>query len=169
MEIERKYLVKDLPNDLDSYPFHQIEQAYLSTQPVLRIRQFDQEYIFTYKSGGMMARQEVELPLTKKSYLHLIKKADGTIIRKKRYQIPLTDHLTIELDQFEGSLTGFIMAEVEFPSIEEANSFLPPDWFGPDVTLDADFHNSSLSAMGPEERTAFLNRLKQAGYYKIIS
>lgn len=169
MEIERKYLVKELPQDLASYPFHQIEQAYLSTRPVLRIRRLDQEYILTYKSGGMLARQEVELPLTEKSYLHLLEKADGTVIRKKRYCLPLSGGLTIELDIFEGLLSGFIMAEVEFSSLEEANTFLPPDWFGQDVTLDSAFHNSNLSAMEPDTREEFLNRLKKEGYYRIIS
>lgn len=50
MEIERKFTVKALPENLDSYPFHLIEQAYLNTDPVLRIRRQDDEYYLTYKS-----------------------------------------------------------------------------------------------------------------------
>ena len=65
MEIERKYLIKELPEDFSAFPCHQIEQAYLSTQPVIRIRHLNDEYILTYKSDGLLARQEVELPLTK--------------------------------------------------------------------------------------------------------
>lgn len=49
MEIERKFTVKALPENLDSYPFHLIEQAYLNTDPVLRIRRQDDEYYLTYK------------------------------------------------------------------------------------------------------------------------
>ncbi|MBE5955787.1 MAG: CYTH domain-containing protein [Lachnospiraceae bacterium] len=164
MEIERKFLVKVLPDNLSAYPCRQIEQAYLCTAPVVRIRHLDDEYILTYKSGGMMARQEVELPLTKEAYLHLREKADGTIISKKRYVIPLTDSLMIELDIFEDMLAGFIMAEVEFPSIEEANSFLPPEWFGKDVTFFSDFHNSHLSSMNEKERELFLYKLKNNLY-----
>lgn len=161
MEIERKFLVKHLPHNLEDYPCRQIEQAYLCNNPVVRIRHMDDEYILTYKSGGMMARQEVELPLNQSAYEHLKAKADGTIISKKRYILPLSDHLKIELDIFEGMLKGFIMAEVEFPSLEEANNFVPPSWFLLDVTYDSDFHNSNLSKMQEEQRLAFLKKIEQ--------
>jgi CYTH domain-containing protein len=163
MEIERKYLLKEIPANLSDYPCRQIEQAYLSTNPVLRIRRLDEDYILTYKSSGLLARQEVELPLTKESYAHLLSKADGTIISKSRYVIPLNDTLKIELDLFHDSLEGFIMAEVEFPSLEEANSFVPPAWFLKDVTMDSSFHNSTLSAMDETQRNAFLTKLKEYG------
>lgn len=164
MEIERKFLVKSLPENLEEYPCRQIEQAYLCTGPVVRIRHLDDEYILTYKSGGMMARQEVELPLTKKAYHHLKEKADGTIISKKRYVIPLDEILKIELDIFQDMLTGFVMAEVEFPTVEAANDFVPPEWFGKDVTFVSDFHNSHISAMNETEREEFLYKLKHNLY-----
>ena len=156
MEIERKYLIDTLPERLSEYPVRSIEQAYLCTQPVVRIRKLDDAYILTYKSGGMLARREEEMPLTKEAYDHLLKKADGTIISKNRYEIPLTDTLTIELDVFTGQLSGFVMAEVEFPTLEDANSFTPPSWFAKEVTYLPAFHNSNLSKMSEEERTAFL-------------
>ena len=148
MEIERKFTVKALPENLDSYPFHLIEQAYLNTDPVLRIRRQDNEYYLTYKGKGLMAREEYNLPLNEEAYRHLIQKADGIIISKKRYLIPLTDRLTIELDIFEGDLAPLKLAEVEFETKEEAESFLPPKWFGKDVTFSSDYHNSSLSRVG---------------------
>ena len=43
------------------------------------------------------------------------------------------------------------MAEVEFPSIEEAESFAAPEWFGEDVTYDGRYHNSAMSRMKVEE------------------
>lgn len=164
MEIERKFLVKSLPEQLDSYPCHRIEQAYLCTGPVVRIRHLDDEFILTYKSGGKMAREEVELPLTEQAYYHLREKADGTIITKRRYVLPLDDILKIELDVFEGELNGFIMAEVEFPSIETANSFTPPSWFLKDVTFLPDFHNSHISALDKAGREEFLYKLKNNLY-----
>ena len=120
MEIERKFTVKALPENLDSYPFHLIEQAYLNTDPVLRIRRQDNEYYLTYKGKGLMAREEYNLPLNEEAYRHLIQKADGIIISKKRYLIPLTGRLTIELDIFEGDLAPLKLAEVEFETKEEA-------------------------------------------------
>ncbi len=148
MEIERKYLIHQLPEQYDSHPFHQIEQCYLCTGPVVRIRRQDDEYYLTYKSGGMMVREEYNLPLTASAYLHLRAKADGLIISKKRYLIPYNDKLTIELDIFEGDLAPLILAEVEFETEEEANTFLPPDWFGEDVTFSRSYHNSVLSRQG---------------------
>ena len=66
MEIERKYLISCLPENLNSYPSHKIEQGYLCTQPVVRIRRQDDSYILTYKSKGLMVREEYNLPLTRK-------------------------------------------------------------------------------------------------------
>ena len=148
MEIERKYLIKDintLPINLKDYPHHEIEQAYLNTEPVIRIRRQDDSYYLTYKSKGLMAREEYNLPLNKISYEHLLEKADGNILTKTRYEIPLNDHLTIELDIFHGKFEGLILAEVEFPSMEEAESFTPPEYFGEDVTFSTEYHNSTLS------------------------
>ena len=144
MEIERKYLVKTLPENLEFYPCRFLEQGYLSTEPVVRVRQDNDKYELTYKSKGLMVREEYNLPLTKESYEHLKAKADGRIITKKRYMIPY-DKYMIELDVFEGELAPLILAEVEFDSEEEALKFEAPEWFGEDVTLSTKYHNSNLS------------------------
>ena len=90
MEIERKFLIskENLPADLDAYPHHKLEQGYLSTAPVVRIRKEDDNYYLTYKSKGLMTREEYNLPLTKESYEHMRPKADGILISKTRYLIP---------------------------------------------------------------------------------
>ncbi len=145
MEIERKFLIQSLPEQLDSFPCRQIEQGYLCTDPVVRIRKEDEEYYLTYKSKGLMIREEYNLPLTREAYLHLRPKADGILIAKKRYLIPLPPCYTIELDIFENELSPLVLAEVEFPTAEEANAFIPPEWFGEDVTYSDKYHNSVLS------------------------
>ena len=144
MEIERKFTIKTLPANLESYPHAQITQAYLCTEPVMRIRRQDDEYIFTYKGNGVMVREEYNLPLTKEAYEHLKGKIDGRLITKKRYMIPFEKY-TIELDIFEGDLAPLTLAEVEFTSEEEANAFVAPDWFAEDVTFSKLYHNSFLS------------------------
>lgn len=144
MEIERKYLVKTLPENLESYPCRFLEQGYLCTEPVVRVRQDNDKYELTYKSKGLMIREEHNLPLTKESYEHLKTKADGRIITKKRYMIPYEGH-TIELDIFEGELDWLVLAEVEFSSEKDANLFVAPEWFGEDVTFSTKYHNSNLS------------------------
>ena len=145
MEIERKFLIHTLPENLDSYPFQLLEQAYLCTEPVVRVRRSNDTYTLTYKSKGLMSREEYNLPLTAESYEHLKKKADGNVIRKKRYCIPFSDALTIELDLFDAPFEGLVLAEVEFSSEEQAMAFLPPEWFGEEVTWSAEYHNSTLS------------------------
>lgn len=147
MEIERKYLIKKLPENLSSYRFCDIEQAYLCTDPVIRIRRQDDTYLLTYKSKGMLSREEYNLPLTQDAYEHLKTKADGTVITKRRFLLPLPNGLTAELDLFSGAFEGLILAEVEFPDLNTANSFTPPDWFAEDVTFRPEYHNSYLSGL----------------------
>lgn len=145
MEIERKYLIPRLPEDYKSYPYKEIEQGYLSTAPVVRIRKSNDNYTLTYKSGGLMVREEYNLPLTKEAYLHLRPKTDGILIHKIRYLIPYQDKYTIELDVFLDTLAPLVLAEVEFETEEEARCFVPPGWFGEDVTFSSKYHNSVLS------------------------
>ncbi len=146
MEIERKYLISTPPEDYRSYPYRWIEQAYLCTDPVVRIRRDDGRYYLTYKSKGLLVREEYNLPLTEDAYFHLLQKADGIVLQKRRYLIPIDGTgLTIELDIFEGQYEGLMLAEVEFPSEEEANAFTPPAWFGEDVTDSGLYQNSRLS------------------------
>lgn len=147
MEIERKYLIKKLPDDYASYPHQDIEQGYLSTKPVVRVRKADETYFLTYKGSGLMIREEYNLPLTREAYLHLRQKTDGVLIHKTRYRIPWKAY-TIELDVFSDALAPLLLAEVEFSSEEAANAFVPPDWFGEDVTFSPAYHNSALSQKG---------------------
>lgn len=135
MEIERKYLIHELPEDLKQYPCRRIEQGYLNTAPVVRIRRQDDEFYLTYKGSGMMAREEYNLPLTEQAYFHLREKIDGILLSKTRYLLPLKDGLTIELDVFNAPYEGLWLAEVEFPDLSSAEQFKPPEWFGEDVTF----------------------------------
>ena len=161
MEIERKYLIKEIPLHLTSYPCHHIEQAYLNIDPVVRIRRQDDNYYLTYKGEGMISREEYNLKLNKRSYYHLLEKHDGNVITKTRFLIPLENphfkpgfvpspdlKLTIELDLFEGALDSLVLAEIEFPDLDTANALLMPDWFSKDVSNESKYHNSNLSKKG---------------------
>lgn len=149
MEIERKYLIlteRMSLSRIEEYPCHNLEQAYLCTSPVLRVRREDDRYYMTYKNGGTLAHEEYNLPLDKDSYEHLLAKADGNIICKRRYLIPLSERLTAEVDVFGGAFDGLVFAEVEFDTVEEAEQFIKPDWFGEEVTYDRHYHNSYMSS-----------------------
>ncbi len=160
MEIEKKFLVSKLPENLDQWKASAIEQGYLCTDPVVRIRKMDDQYILTYKSkqgiqkaAGVCINQEVELALTRESYHHLLGKIDGVLIEKTRYAMryPSGNQIyKIELDVFHGHYEGMVLAEVEFPSKEEADQFVPPDWFSENVSDDCHYSNAFLAANSNE-------------------
>ncbi len=151
-EIERKFFVKNLPKNLDKYKSYKIEQAYISVFPTLRLRRRDDEYIFTFKGEGDIKKTEFEYKLSKEEFDNLWKKVESKKIEKTRYIIPLDDNLTAELDIYHGELKGFMNVEVEFKSIEDAQKFNPPDWFGKDISSDRRYSNSQLSINGIPKR-----------------
>ncbi len=173
MEIERKFTVSAVPADLAQYTCKELEQGYLCTHPVVRVRKSvkngEASYILCYKSKlglekkadatAQVCREE-EMPLTAEAYEKLLSKVDGRVITKKRYLLPYGAY-TIELDVFAGELTGLVFAEVEFPDEGAAAEFVQPDWFAEDVTFDDRFKNNKLALWkeAPEE-------LKKVGIIK---
>ena len=156
MEIEKKFLIREMP-DLSVCEKKEIEQGYLCVNPVVRIRKSNDRYILTYKSKQgtgdterleAQVNREVEVPLNEEGYLHLREKVDDHLIQKSRYLIPLPDGHTGELDVFHGLLSGLVFIEVEFADEEDAATFLPPAWFGENVSKDKRYSNSFLSKCG---------------------
>ncbi|MBR6402564.1 MAG: CYTH domain-containing protein [Eubacterium sp.] len=158
MEIERKFLIKSLPEKLDSYEHHTIVQGYVDNEPVVRIRQYDNKYILTIKSLGLMERIEVEKELTESEFKDLSTMVQGNVISKVRYKIPYGEY-TIELDIFKDDFEGLIMAEVEFPDKEKAESFIAPDFMSVDVTDNPKFQNSQMSSMNKKDIHEFITCL----------
>ena len=158
MEIEKKFRVVCLPENLEEFEKKEIEQGYLCTSPVVRVRRSNDRYILTYKSDGrhlgfsagentkdVRMNEEVEVPLSREGYLHLREKIDDHLISKTRYLIPLSGGHTGELDVFHGRLDGLYFIEVEFSDEEDAANFVPPEWFGENVSMDERYTNSFLS------------------------
>lgn len=153
MEIERKFLPERLPEDLDSYPHSELEQGYLvSGGATVRIRRDGERFLLTIKkkpagdvakSKKYIANLEFEEEIPKDLYDRLMKYVDEGTVQKTRYRIPFGKY-TVELDIFHGKLEGLAMAEIEFPTVEEASLQDLPDWFGREVTDDLRFRNSHL-------------------------
>ncbi len=160
MEIERKFLIKSVPDLSVAKEVCNIEQAYLEFDPIIRIRKKNDEYIMTYKKrhhdikDKILVNDEIEIPLTKEIYDHLMIKRKGNKIVKTRYIFPIDNIHKIELDIFGGKLDGLKLAEVEFSSIDDANSFIIPDWFGKDVSKNIKYNND------------YLSKVKKGGIYK---
>ncbi len=116
---------------------------------MVRIRRSNDDYYLTYKGGRPYGAGRIQSTAHQRSLrTPAFKKIDGLLIAKTRYLIPLNDHLTAELDIFEKDLAPLSLVEVEFDSIEEADRFTAPDWFGEDVTNSGKYHNSYLSQHG---------------------
>lgn len=148
MEIERKFLVENLPLKIDGYKKLCIQQSYISTKPVIRLRKSNDDYILTVKGAGRISRQEFELSLQESEYEKLKKLVTSKIITKERFLIPIEDGYTAELDIYEGELKGLMTVEVEFSSLDNAEKFVAPNWFGKEVTDDSRYSNSSLAKYG---------------------
>ena len=149
-EIERKFLPandKEILSIIKDLPYKSMIQAYLNLKPVVRVRKEDDEYYLTYKGEGSIAKEEYNLKLNEESFYNLLKKCEGNIIEKQRYNLRLTDKLVAEVDVFRGKFEGLILIEVEFESIEDTENFVLPDWFGRDVSYEKEYHNAYMSTL----------------------
>jgi adenylate cyclase len=144
-EIERKFLVGDLPAEVRAQAATRIRQAYLSIEPAeVRVRsRDDRAYELTVKSTGGLERTEVTLPLTPEQFEELW--ALGAASIEKHRSIYRVESWTAEVDVYDGKLAGLVVVEVEFPTAADAAGFEPPSWFGAEVTDDRRYRNSALA------------------------
>ena len=146
MEIERKWHMKSFP-ELPVKTHTRMEQSYLSIVPELRIRKYTDlmgekpdKFELTIKSEGTLAREEINKELTREEY---------EILLNMNGNLPpvVKDHRTYDYNGYvlefsvvdPGRSTAFSYAEVEFPTVEEAEAFKPPEWFGRETTNAKDF------------------------------
>ncbi len=148
MEIERKFLVLNTPSSLQLYRYSYITQAYISIEPEIRIRQLDDKYFLTQKSIGSLLRSESEAEISFAEYSDYNKQVIGKPIQKRRYYIPLEGALVAECDIYSNHLDGLMTVEVEFDSEDDAKAFIPPAWFGKELTYDNRYKNKNLALSG---------------------
>ena len=155
IEIERKFCVQEMPN-LTARSGVAIAQGYLAVDAAgteIRVRRKGGQYYQTVKTGMGIKRIEVEMALTRAQFDILWPLTAGKRIKKVRYEL-IEEKWTIELDVYRGRLKGLVIAEVEFESVAESARFVPPPWFGREVTDDARYKNANLAQRGlPDERT----------------
>jgi adenylate cyclase len=159
-EIERKFLVGEIPEEAGSIRPSSTRQGYLAVgdDREVRIRQIDRNYLITTKIGQGLQRSEYQVKINAKQFEALWPASEGWRISKSRYRIPL-DQGIAELDVFSGVLEGLKTVEVEFATKDDALRFSPPYWFGPDVTGDIQFSNSALSRLTSETARSQLGPL----------
>jgi adenylate cyclase len=151
VEIERKWRVSEIPGGLpEGTP---LRQGYLTRggDTEVRLRDKGGACVLTVKRGAGLRREEVEVDLDRAQFEALWPLTAGARVEKTRYKLP-AGGLTIELDVFEGALTGLTLAEVEFPDEASAVAFDAPGWFGEDLTGRPGWSNGALARQGlPDE------------------
>jgi CYTH domain-containing protein len=149
-EIERKFLVKGpVPEGLAAQPIRQGYITAASDSAEVRLRQKGEACFLTVKSEGGLVRDEYEIAIGKPEFETLWPLTEGRRVEKTRHRGALAGGLEFELDIFEGHLAPLMLVEVEFPSEAAARAFMPPDWFGEDVTEDKRYRNIALAQARP--------------------
>jgi len=146
-EIERKFLVRQIPEKLKHHRHYQIAQGYLASEPGgrhVRLRKKGKTASLTFKVGRGAHREEREIKLTAKQFAALWPATAGRRLRKVRYDIPWRN-LVIEIDVYRGKHSGLVVAEVEFPDLATCREFKPPPWFGREVTGQKRYSNVRLA------------------------
>jgi adenylate cyclase len=146
-EIERKFLVKELPAKLKHWPHFPIAQGYLATESAgrqVRLRKKGKSASLTFKVGRGAHREEREIKLSPKQFAALWPATARRRLRKVRYEIPWKN-LLIEIDVYRGRHAGLVVAEVEFPDRVTCRKFEPPSWFGREVTGEKRYSNVQLA------------------------
>jgi adenylate cyclase len=153
IEVERKWLVQDLPN-LSGCEGKEVIQGYIAIAAdgtEVRLRQTDGTCFQTVKSEGGLVRDEIEVELSHEQFETLWPATAGRRLEKTRYTLRWADK-KVEVDVYHSSLAGLIVAEVEFPSASESRWFAPPPWFGAEVTEDEHYKNANLALHGRPSR-----------------
>jgi CYTH domain-containing protein len=146
-EIERKFLLKRVPAELDQFPHDEIAQGYLAIESggvQVRLRKKGNVRSLTYKRGTKNGREEREIRLSVEQFDALWPATVGRRLTKVRYEVPWKQH-TIEIDVYRGRHDGLVVAEVEFDDEKSCDAFKPPDWLGEDVTGKSRYSNVLLA------------------------
>ena len=148
MEVERKFLLSAAP-PLEGHESTPIEQGYLvaGEDGEVRLRRAGERRLLTVKRGAGLSRAEEEVALTPEQFEVLWPLTEGRRVTKRRHLIPHQGR-EVELDVYEGTLDGLLLAEIEFPDEDQARAFKPPEWLGEDVTEHPGYKNESLAEHG---------------------
>ena len=146
-EIERKFLLKRLPERLKQARRCVIAQGYLAAEPGgrhVRLRKKGKTASLTFKVGRAAHREEREIKLSAKQFSALWPATVGRRLYKLRYEVPWKNFL-IEIDIYHRKHKGLVVAEVEFPDHVTCRRFKPPSWFGREVTGEKRYSNVRLA------------------------
>ena len=147
MEIERKFLVVSDEYRHAAHSQDRIIQGFLSTDPhrTVRVRLYNKKGFITIKGISNKegtSRMEWEFEIDAQKARELMELSVEPLIEKTRFLVQLGDH-QYEVDEFEGSNEGLVIAELELN--DENEDFPKPGWLGEEVTGDPKYYNAQLS------------------------
>lgn len=148
-EIEKKYLVNEIPSDLFPINQKEIHQTYLAIgMEEIRVRKIikndSESFTMTIKKGTGLSREEIEFEISKGTYDQLLVNGNKKPLIKTRSKVAI-DSKVFDFDIYQNSsIDNLKTIEIEFKSEEEAHNFIKPEWFGEDVTEDKNYKNQSL-------------------------
>jgi adenylate cyclase len=140
VEIERKYLLKYIPEGLEDCEHKEILDIYIPKEhphSAIRLRKNGNSYEITkktVKSEDRTIRHEETIILTKEEF-DTLSKIDGKISHKIRYHY-FHNGKMFEIDIFLGALRGLIMVDVEFKNIKSKDDILMPEFCIADITSE---------------------------------
>ena len=149
VEIERAFVADRRPDAELLGPGVPLRQGYVASEGEVevRLRITADDAVLTIKSGGGLARDEVELTVAAADAEALWPLTQGRRIAKHRHRVPVGEQVA-EVDVYGDALEGLCRIEVEFDSEAAAAAFDPPAWFGREVTGDERWRNASLARHG---------------------
>ncbi len=149
IEIERKFVLNEIPGADVLGPGEPLRQGYIAEEDdvAVRIRISERAATLTVKAGTGLSRTEVDKAISRAEAEALWPHTLGRRIEKTRHRVAQGDHVA-EVDVYAGALSGLCTAEVEFDSVDDAATFTPPDWFGREVTGQAEWSNAALARHG---------------------
>lgn len=137
IEIEKVYLAKFLPDDLYKYtPISIMVGDFYDSNSVdaLKIRRKGDKYEIIKKEKISECERKESFIEIKKGEFDILFTATVQNHRKERYLYPLDEKHICEVDVYKDKLEGYVRLEVEFKDKDDSNSFVAPEWFGPEIT-----------------------------------
>lgn len=149
-EVERKFVVDDVPGEVALGEGDALRQGYLAGEGdvEVRVRIAGAGATLTVKGGSGLSRAEVELPVPAGEVEELWALTATRRLEKVRHRVALRDGLVAEVDVYDGDLAGLRTVEVEFADEAAAVAFAPPAWFGREVTGEEGWRNAALARHG---------------------
>ncbi|NOV00091.1 CYTH domain-containing protein [Paenibacillus planticolens] len=153
-EIERKFLLPEFPaaelekEEMKLVSKQYIYQTYLafSEDQEIRVRQLvdssgESHFTHTFKSGHGMVREEIEYSISESVYKQLLERTGLIPLEKIRTTVEVQG-ICFEIDEYKQ--VDLAVVEVEFPSLEAAERFEVPAWFGRELGSQEEFRNKSM-------------------------